>query len=134
MFRCIAQKNRSMLLLKSSKHSRQIEINGYILNNLLMYFPLIGKFSEMLKFPNAPRFTKGCLCWEKSYRTKGNNFTLGMCSLPKTNAYILNWTNPSLYNVSRHLLFRWFLTPIVSFTLGKYPSMFDINIGIHFYC
>lgn len=58
------EKHRGLLLFKSSKHSRQIEINGYFLNNFLMYFPAhitkyipmqvgVSKYSKVLE--------KGCL-------------------------------------------------------------------------
>lgn len=57
------EKHRGLLLFKSSKHSRQIEINGYFLNNFLMYFPAhITKYTQASRgFKYSKVLEKGCL-------------------------------------------------------------------------
>lgn len=58
------EKHRGLLLFKSSKHSRQIEINGYFLNNFLCIFQhTITKYTHASKgfFKYSKVLEKGCL-------------------------------------------------------------------------
>lgn len=89
------EKHRGLLLFKSSKHSRQIEINGYFLNNFLMYFPAhITKYTQASRgFQILQGFRKGLFSWKKLYSEVCRSRILECAALKDRNIY---WTRLTL--------------------------------------